>query len=208
MEIKQGVGHFIVQCDGRFNDGYNVKGHNGQEIVRDARYNDYDNAWKQGKVIASPKEYPVPEGAILYFDHTITKKGQFAEDFCINEEKGLFRVPYFKEGLNCLAYAYSVDEEVFAINEWLFVEPVKEELETTPSGLVIVDNIEDKFYLSGEQKPKEMFGKVAFFSNYYDNWGFQKGDTLVIKKGHEYEFNILGKTYYRVWPNFILAKAS
>ncbi len=211
MDIK-GVGHIIVQVDNPYNEEYEVKGHDGSQLVRDHRFNDFDNVNKHGVVISTIEGSGIPVGATLYFHHAIVewREKNVSESYCIDREKGIYRVPYgdldHPDPLHCKAYAWEKDGEVHSINQWIFLEQEKEELEQTESGLVIVKKIEDVNYTSGEAAPKQGYARVRFLNDYFRGMGLEEGDLVIMKKDAEYPVDIQGKTYWRVWEQFLLAK--
>jgi len=211
MNIK-GVGHIIVQVKKPYNEEYDVKGHDGSKLVRDHRFNDFDNVNKSGVVVDAPKESGIPKGATLFFHHAIVEwpEKNVSEPYCIDKEKGLYRVPYAPLGhpdpLHCKAYAYEVDGEVRTINDWILLEQEKEKLEETENGLVIVQKIDNVNYTTGEAAPKQGYARVCFLNDYFKNMGLEEGNLVIMKKDAEYPIDINGKTYWRVWERFLLAK--
>lgn len=202
MNYKFGVNYFIVKTKGRYDEKFTQNG----KIIRPEHIDNSEALYQDGEVIASPYGLEIPKGATLFFNHYVTKPKK-SGDFCIDEENNIFKVPYAKGGgINSMAFAYEYNGEVHALDDWLFVEPVIEELETTKSGLVIVQNFGDKFYKSGEQKPKRMHGKVKHIGGSFKDFDMKEGDEIVCKEGHEYKMEIQGKTLYRVWERFVLAK--
>lgn len=207
MEVHKGVNHFIVKVSGRYQNSYGDKGVDGKEIVRSHIYDDYENTTKSGVVVAAPNGVNVPIGSILHFDFKVCKKAHWGEDYCIDKKQNLFRVPYKPSGVDNMAFAYQVGDDVYVIGDDVFLRPVKQEVEKTKSGLIIAENIEDKVHFSGEVKDKEMHGEVVYLGDYFKDWGIAKGDTLVFKKGAEYEFEIKGEKLFKVPESFLLAKA-
>jgi len=173
----QGVGHIIVQVDNPYNEKYEVKGHDGNDLVRDHRFNDFDNVNKSGKVVATIEGSGIPVGATLYFHHAIVewREKNVSESYCIDKKNGLYRVPYsdinHPDPLHCKAYAWEMDGKIESINAWIFLEQEKEELETTDSGLVIVKKVEDVMYSTGEAAPKQGYARVRFLNDYLEGLG-------------------------------------
>lgn len=211
MDIK-GVGHIIVQVKKPYIEEYDVKGHDGTNLKRDHRFNDFDNANKSGIVIHAPEKSGIPKGATLYFHHAIVewREKNVSEPYCIDKKKGLYRVPYAPIGhqdpLHCKAYAYEVDGKIHTINDWILLEQEKEKLEETEGGLVIVQKIEDVVYATGEAAPKKNYARVRYLNDYFRDMGIEEGDLLLMKENAEYPIDINGKTYWRVWERFLLAK--
>lgn len=212
MKIIKPIGHIIVQVENPYNEKYEVKGHDGTELVRDHRFNDFDNVNKSGVVVATPDGCDIPIGATLYFHHVICewREKNASELYCIDKEEGLYRVPYkpigYPDPLYTKAYAWEKDGVIESINDWIFLEQEKEELKTTKSGLVLVEKIDDVVYGTGEAKPKKGYSRVKFLNDYFRGMGLKEGDLVITKKDAEYPIEIGDTTYWRVWDKFLLAK--
>jgi len=208
----QGVGHIIVQVENPYKDEYEVKGHNGENLVRDHRWDDASNANKFGKVISTAKNSGIPVGATLYFHHNIVewRSKNLSEQYLVDKERGLYRVPYkplgYADPLANMCYAWEMDGEVHTINDWILLKQEMTELETTESGLVIVEKIEDVSYQTGEAAPKQGYARVSFLNDYFRGLGLKEGDLVLMRKDAEYPMEINGETYWRVWERFLLAK--
>lgn len=211
MEVK-GIGHIIVQVENPYKEEYDVKGIDGNNLIRDHRFNDSENANKSGVVVHAPESSGIPKGATLYFHHAIVewREKNVSSSYCIDKEKGLYRVPYAPLGhpdpLHCKAYAWEKDGEIHTINDWILLEQEKEKLEETESGLVIVQKVEDVIYSTGEAAPKQGYARVCYLNDYFREMGLEVGDLVIMKKDAEYPIEIKGKTYWRVWERFLLAK--
>lgn len=208
----QGVKNFIVKVDSAYIEEYQTKGHDGSNLVRSHLFNDADNAEKSGIVISSPTD-EVPVGARLFFHHAIVEwraANAGGERYVIDEEKGLYRVPWrpmgFEDPLFNKAYAWEKDGEIHSINDWIFLEQEKEEFEKTESGLVLVKKMEDAIYSSGEEAPKQGYARVRFLNNHFRGMGLKEDDLVIMKKDAEYPIEINGKIYWRVWEQFLLAR--
>lgn len=213
MMNYQGVGNFIVKVDKPYQDEYEAKGHSGDNLVRSHLFDDFDNANKSGIVVSAPKGSDVPVGATLYFHHIIIEwreKNAGGETYAIDKKQGLYRVPYrpmgYPDPLYNKAYAWEKDGVITTINDWILLEQETAELKTTNSGLVLVEKIDDVVYSTGEAKPKKNYARVKYLNNHFENLGLKKGDLVITKKDSEYPMNINGKTYWRVWDRFLLAK--
>lgn len=210
MIIKKAVRDFIVQVENPYDEEYDLGG--GIKLERPSHTNEFDNINKFGTVIHTVEGSGVPEGATLYFHHFITewRESNISQQYCLDKKKGLYRVPYCPMGSEDmqknLAYAWEKDGEVQSINDWVFVEQVREDFEKTESGLFIVEKVDDTMYASGEMKPKKGYGRVAFLNKYFEDMGLKKGGVILHRNGAEYPMKINGTTYWRVWDRFLLAK--
>ena len=205
--MVQGIGHFIVHIPNAYQEEYELS--NGEKLIRSHLFNDFENATKQGEVIATVKGSGVPVGATLYFHHAIVdtrEGGNVSETYLVDKEKCLYRVPYAKRGTENKAYAWEKDGEIQTINDWILLKQVREDFEKTESGLYLVEQIEDTVYASGEVKPKKNHGEVVFLNDYFKSQGIEVGDELIHKDDAEYPMEINGEVYWRVWEPFLLAK--
>jgi hypothetical protein len=212
MDFKKGIGHFIVQVDNPYTEEYDVKGHNGEKLVRDHRFNDSDNAKRSGVIIKTAEGSGIPEGATLYFSHSIVewREKNISQPYCLDKKNHIYRVPYkpmdYPDRLAGKGYAWELDGKVESINHWIMLEQETEDFEQTASGLFLVEKVEDVMYSSGENRPKKGYARVRFLNDYFRGMGLKEGDLVYHKKDAEYPIEINGKTYWRVFDDFLLAK--
>lgn len=212
MEFKKGIGHFIVQVETPYIEEYDVKGHNGSKLVRDHRWNDAENAKRSGVVIQTAEGSGVPNGATLYFNHSIVewRDKNVSQSYCLNKKKNIYRVPYkpmsYPDRLFGKAYAWEHEGKIESINHWILLEQEREDFEKTESGLFLVEKIEDVIYSSGENKPKKNYARVRYLNDYFRGLGLKEGDLVLCKKDAEYPIEVNGKVYWRVFDDFLLAK--
>lgn len=212
MKIKKSINHIIVKVDNPYKEEFDIKGYDGQKLVRDHRYHDPYNSNDFGEVIAVPDGCEIPIGATLYFHYSIVewREKNVSEGYCLDQKEGIFRVPYYELGhedpLANMAYLWEKDGYIETINDWIILKQEEKELETTESGLVLVKKIDDVIYSTGEAAPKQGFARVKYLNKYFRDAGLNEDDLVIMRKDSEYAIEINGETYWRVWDRFLLAK--
>lgn len=214
MEIKEPILHLVVKVDKSHIEEYDAKGVDGQNLVRSHLYNDADNANKEGVVVAAPSWSSIKEGDTVYFHHSIVEwreGGNVSESYCLDREESLYRVPYapydYPEPLYSKVYARKdSDGNIHSVGVWYLVKQVREDFQTTKSGIFLVESIEDTIYASGEVKPKKNFGEVVYGNNdLSEQYPVEKGDIIIHKPDAEYPIVVDGETLWRVWDKFVIA---
>ena len=86
-----------------------------------------------------------------------------------------------------------------ALSPYCFIKPIKEELPTSSTGLVIPEKTK-----VGHKGMKRNVGIVAYDNPELNNMGVFKGDEVYFKDHREYEFEINEEIYYKMDNNSIL----
>lgn len=210
----RGINHLIVHVPKRYEDEYRLE--SGLVLERSHLFDDADNAIKKGTVVSTIEGSGIPEGATLYFHHAIVDLrvgGNVSETYLVDKEKSLYRIPYQPFDTNGKAYAWTFKGKTESIGKWIMLKQIYKQMETTDSGLIIVDTIEDQTVMSGEPVPKRLptgqgFASVSFLNDYWKSRGIKQDDVILMGKDAEYPIEINGETYWRVWESFMLAKVN
>jgi co-chaperonin GroES (HSP10) len=129
----------------------------------------------------TPLNVEVSSGDHVYTHHFLTDPA-FEREF---NGKKYYEIKY--EDLYCKI----VDEQVEMLNEWNFVTPIENEVNTTESGIILETTAKNEVRTAIMQHPcKDM--------------DLLPGDYLLFKRGREYSINVEGHTYYRITKKDIL----
>lgn len=133
--------HFIVNVPSKTKDTVQL---GDKEIFIDTRFNEFDHRICYGRVVSAPHviETGVKEGDTLFFHHHVTQNKSLAlgEDnfICVLDQEN-------PRGSHAIAYR-NKEGELHMLSEWLFVQPVEDEVEeeVTESGIILDLNIKEK----------------------------------------------------------------
>ena len=133
--------HFIVNVPSKTKDTVQL---GDKEIFIDTRFNEFDHRICYGRVVSAPYviETGVKEGDTLFFHHHVTQNKSLAlgEDnfICVLDQEN-------PRGSHAIAYR-NKEGELHMLSEWLFVQPVEDEVEeeVTESGIILDLNIKEK----------------------------------------------------------------
>lgn len=157
----EGVNHFIVYSKSRHKETFDVKGHDGELLATPPAYHDHSNAYREAEIVATPKGFEEALGGYLIFNYMVTSRRGASGG--LEFAPGYFKVPFSpNDPGNSMCYGYIKNGTLIPFKGWVFMQEVFKEIEPTNSGLVIVQNIEDTFYTTGEQKPEKEKGKIAY----------------------------------------------
>lgn len=108
-----------------------------KEIFLDSRFDEFNHRICYGRVVSAPHviETGAKEGDLLFFHHHVTQN----KTLSLGDDN--YIVVYDEEnprGSHAIAYRDS-EGELHMLSEWVFVQPVEEEVEeeVTPSGIII-----------------------------------------------------------------------
>lgn len=126
--------HFIVNVPKKTEDTVKL---GDKEIFLDSRFDEFNHRICYGRVVSAPYviETGVKEGDLLFFHHHVTQN----KTLSLGDDNYL--VVYDEEnprGSHAIAYR-NEEGKLHMLSEWVFVQPVEEEVEeeVTPSGIII-----------------------------------------------------------------------
>lgn len=204
-KFKKGVGHFIVFSKSRHKETLDIKGHDGELLHYPATWNDAHNSYKEAEIVAAPEGFEETVGGYLIFNFRVTNS------LANNDQEiypGYFKVPFNEKDPGAsMCYGYVNEGKFVPFRGHVFLQEVYEEVNKTSSGLILVENIDDHFYASGEQKPKKEAGKVVF-ANKQDmiEHDFEIGDEIYYRPQIGVEQEIEGAKFIRIMADHIVSK--
>lgn len=206
--IKKAFGLF-VQMDSPFKDTMeygSLKLFVSEKVID---MNQHGNR-EQSAVVTHSNFKNINIGDTVWFSHNITtghknrlsvktrkqKNNVTSNHFCLDEESGLYFIPYTENkdgspiGVQSLAYAVkNKDGVVKSLDMFLFGTPYHEN-ET--------ESIKDMWIPSQREKGFELESKVKYTNDYVENiFDIHKGDILGLVDYSNYEMNIDGETVWR-----------
>lgn len=195
MESLKSAGQLLVHLPKSTKDEVELS--NGKTLYLDGRYNNFENRISKGVVHSVPSKWSdiFHEGDTVYFHHSISI-GKNRVEVGLNSK--LFILQYTKEhSYDCLVYLIERDNEIFTVNDFIFVEPTEAETYKQIGSILVPSNAENK---------KPWRGKVAYLNDYVrEQLNIEVGDEVVWSKDSEYEMEVEGKILYRMRVNDIMA---
>jgi len=191
---------FIVEIPKSHND--EVVFASGLKLKFDTRYNQGQHVNRIGKVVAVPLKFEskIREGFIVLIDKNLVTYQVYNDTeinksvFLVDVEKGWYRV-----AANMIyLYKENMEADWVCPSPFMFLAPIKNEIQTTESGL---EHKATEDYKGN----KPQYGTVEFLNEKAQEMGIQKGDTVYYKKDREYEFVVDGKLLYHMETDDVLA---
>ena len=182
------VGCYIVHVPMKYEDRWETK-NKDVVIYKDTTVADTFDAIRSGEVVALPLDVAdcdVKIGDNLLFHHNIVFEQIMLEkriisDFCIDENKGLYRVPIG------LCYGYYREGSFSAINGYVFVAPIE-----------VPDSDESQIIKVKTKKYIKQIGTVRYGCKELLELSVEEGDIVVFSPYSEYPYSIDGETVYRM----------
>jgi len=187
--------YFLVRVEDSYNNYVELD--NGTKFSTNNSIDSVEHVNRVGKVIDAPKGVIVDKGDFLLFHHNICRQSWGAKGkkrpsvFAMDEN--VFFVPvteifmYMKEG----------EDKWNALAPFVFIEPI-------PAGTIKLSNgleVEEDSY----RGMKPLIGKVAYPNQQLIDKGVKEGDTIAFQENSEHEYELKGKTYYKMRNQDILA---
>jgi co-chaperonin GroES (HSP10) len=192
-----GINEYIIEVGKAFND---TMKHGSLELYTDYRHRQQEQSNRLGKVINVPlcEDSDLQIGADVIIDPTVlfeqTYGGKMqASRFLVNEEKGWYRVTADM----IILYKNPNETEYLGHRQNLFGIPVKTEVPTTASGILLTTKTEITHNIIEVAFPnKELI----------DNEGINKGDKVHHVPNRTWMFEVEGKSYLYLRNIDLLAK--
>jgi len=186
---------FVVHIESKVQD--TIKTASGLELYVDTKFDEFKHRTTEAKVVAVPCKYEtgVQPGDTLYFHHLVVlNDGQ-----PLTGEDKSYIVKYSPDiAINNQAIAFKSKEtgEVSPLCGWTLLESCEEDSDGPDTEIELVKLKEDPV----------LTGVVSFDTEYLEEIGVEKGDTVGFAKNMDYRIIIDGKEYYRVPTDRLLYK--
>lgn len=168
---------FVIELDKRYDNEFN---HGSLSLVRDHRWDDFEDRVSYGKIKAIPEKYDTPAqvGDILVFHHHVNQQ---PDKYGIGEENH-YMVTFDPEQRSCQAFAViKPSGEIITLASWVLLDapPAEKKEEATASGLFLGIAEKDTTNTEGVVKAKNMFITEV-----------NVGDTVGFKKNADYRIRL------------------
>lgn len=184
------AGHLIVEIPNDFKNEIQLS--SGKILYLDPSYNEFENRVMEGKLHAVPPKFSdiFQEGDKVFFHHSLIV-GKDKSRPIIDWEKRLFRLDFTRDlTFNCLVYLIERDGEYTTVNDFIFVEPVKEEKEEK-IGSIYVPKMVD------EDEPVK--AKIVYSNEFnFEELGVGVGEEVYITEKGRYVMEVDGKELWRM----------
>ena len=165
----------------------NTKEIGGIELIISTSEESHEHSNRFAEVFSTPIRYdgPIQRGDTLIVHHNVFK---FYNDMKGRRKSGR---SYFMDDLFLVDidqfYMYGRDGEWYAHDRFCFVEPIPVE----------------ESYIFKPIKSEPLMGVMRYPNEYLRSMGVNEGTKVSFKPDSEYEFNIDGKTMYRIYDHQI-----
>lgn len=187
---------YIVHVPVKYKDVFDTA--SSVVIFKDPTIPDVWDAYREGTVRFTPigDDSGVLPGDRLIFHHNIVNEGimqgqRVKSDFVLDEEERLYMVPKTE------AYGYYRDGVFTAIDGFVFVKPLSEEI-------IHSDVIEIPSYI--KDKELTQIGILRYGCKQSKEIGVQEGDKVKFSRFSEYPYEIEGEKVYRMRVKDLEAK--
>jgi co-chaperonin GroES (HSP10) len=176
--------------------------YDGLNIKIDHEYDEYrsDLVTNFGTVLSSPLyatnsylktnnelDIEISNGDKVYSHHFLTHE----DNERLFNNKKVYEIRYE----DC--YCKVVDNKITMLNEWNFIEPIKDKAEDFKIG-----RFETKKTLANDSKK----GIVKYLNKHLEKQGVKVGDTIFFKPDRDYKINVEGEELYRINTRDIVLK--
>ena len=152
-----------------------------KEIFLDSRFDEFNHRICYGRVVSAPHviDTGVKEGDLLFFHHHVTQN----KTLSLGDDNYL--VVYDKENprsSHAIAYRDS-QGELHMLSEWVFVQPIEEEVEeeVTESGIIVDLKLKER---------EEREAVIFMPHQYLMKQGVKIGDTVGFDKDSDYKMKL------------------
>lgn len=170
--------HFIVNVPSKTKDTVQL---GDKEIFLDTRFDEFNHRICYGRVVSAPHviETGVKEGDTLFFHHHVTQNSTLAlgDDnyICVLDQEN-------PRGSHAIAYR-NQEGELHMLSEWLFVQPLEEEVEeeVTDSGIIVDLQL---------KKEDDREAVVFMPHDYLKSQGVEVGDVVGFDRDSDYKMKL------------------
>jgi co-chaperonin GroES (HSP10) len=184
------AGSLIVEIKKDFKDEIQLQ--NGKILYLDPSYYKFENRVMEGKLTSVPPKLSdiFREGDRVFFHHSLVI-GTNSQRPVVDWDKRLFRLDYTKDlSFNCLVYLIERDGEFITVNDFIFIEPIKEEKLEKIGSIYIPQTKEDEI-------PKK--GRIVYSNDFaHEELGVNVGDEVYITEKGRYPMTIDGQELWRM----------
>lgn len=187
--------YFLVRVEDSYNNY--VEMDNGVKLSTNNSIESVEHINRVGKVIDAPKGAIVKKGDMILFHHNICRESWGHKSRKRNSVFSISEKEYFIPTPEIFMYMKKGTDKWIAIAPFTFVEPI-------PSGTITLGNgltVEEDSY----KGMKPLVGRMAYPNQQLIDMGVTEGDTIAFQQDSEHEYNIKGKTYYKMRNQDVLA---
>lgn len=178
---------FFISADPLANKTLPIKGIDGKNLYLDIDFKPYAYATRVGEVTHVPHfmddqfayDNKLDAGDTVIFHQFVCQD----ENKVVIEDKVYFNASYYH------LFAKIKDEEIIPLEDFIFVQPVKEDDS---------DKFKGKFQIKFEEGVKKGHGVIFSLSKQAEKSGLKKGDVVYYTKNADYSMNVLGIDLYRM----------
>ena len=186
--------YFLVEVIESYNNYVELD--NGLKVMVNNTIDSVEHINRVGKIISSPKGTRASEGDMILFHHNICREAIGPRGV---KSPSSFQIKpnlYFIPASEIFMMKKADSERWEAIDPYVFIEPIKAEVEVLSNGLKVVKNDYNEM--------NESRGVVAFVNKQLEAEGLVEGDIVSFEEFSQHEYEINGKLYYKMHTRDIL----
>ncbi len=181
---------FLITCDADAKATLPIKGHNGEYLTLDRRYDPFAHAQQVGVIQESPMEFVgrnidsqnLKKGDTVWFHHHVAQP----KNLWLLDGKEYYQCHWEQ------IWAKVENEALIPVNDWLFVEPILEDEKDRVTSFGFVFRDED------EAENLKGIGRAFAVSPHCKEMGIQEGDLIHFLKNADYNIKIGDKDLWRM----------
>lgn len=186
--------NLLVEIEKETEDTINV---GGKDLFFDGEFNPLYTARRHGVVVGTNEKLEkigLKVGRKVHFHHFVPLESNETEyhlshklDIVSSEDSKVYEANVHPSSTQVYAYE-DENGDVHTLYDYLFVEPVINEIPKTESGI----------YLGYEEKEEVEVGIIRYLNKSGERIGLSVGDRVRFAKDSEYDMEIKGETLYRM----------
>lgn len=185
--------YFLVTADPDLKRVVPIKGHNGEPLMLDTRFDPLRHSTQIGQIAFAPLQF-----SSTSIDSNILKPGDtvwFHHFVCQENNKWLIEEKEYYQAHFEQIWAKVEDDTIIPVNDWLFVEPIPEDESTLWEG---------KFQIKLSLDNKQGIGHAFAVSKHAEKQGIHEGDLVYFIKDADYNITIGEKKLWRMKTNAVV----